>query len=89
MNITLPSNSSMEYYPNNTLASFQTHFETPLTLIMSEDHEVALSEILLPTEWSNMRDDDMVMVVPLRTKRALAEAKRALAEKTFTSTGTP
>ena len=66
---------------NNTLSSFKTHFENPLT--MREDQEVALSEIILPTEWSNVRDDDMVMVVPMRTKTALVEAKRVFAKRTF------
>ena len=79
MNLTLPSNSSMDYYPDNTLASFKTHFESPLSL--QEDHEVALSEIILPTTWSNVRDDDLIVVVPLRTKSALTEAKRAFSTK--------
>ena len=69
----------MDYYPDNTLASFRTRFESPLSL--QEDHEVALSEIILPTTWSNVRDDDLIMVVPLRTKHALTEAKRAFSTK--------
>ena len=69
----------MDYYPDNTLASFRTRFESPLSL--QEDHEVALSEIILPTTWSNVRDDDLIIVVPLRTKHALTEAKRAFSTK--------
>lgn len=69
----------MDYYPRNTLTSFRTHFESPL--LLTEDHEAALSEIILPTEWSNVRDDDLIMIVPLRTKNSLAEARRVFNEK--------
>ena len=66
----------MNYYPNNTLTAFQTHFESPL--LLSEDHEAALSEIILPTEWSNVLDDDSVTIVSLCTEAAVKEADEQL-----------
>ena len=59
MNITLPSNSSMEYYPDNSLTSFRTHFDSPL--LLPEAYEAALTEIILPTEWSNVHDDELFL----------------------------
>ena len=47
--ITLPSNASMDLFPNNTL----THFKTKLssTLQLDGDYEVALTEIMFPFNW--------------------------------------
>ena len=69
----------MEYYPDNSLTSFRTHFDSPL--LLPEAYEAALTEIILPTEWSNVHDDDMIIVVPLRTRRALLEAEDFLKGK--------
>ena len=41
--ITLPSNSSMDQYPNNTKASFRTQLAKPV--ILNQDYEVALVEV--------------------------------------------
>lgn len=51
--LTLPSNSSMKLYPNNTLADFTINLSPPLDL--SGDWEVALSEIQYPHTWNNVR----------------------------------
>jgi hypothetical protein len=47
--LTLPSNSSMEFYPNNTLQSFTTRLKTGIEL--HGKYEVALSEIMVPKEF--------------------------------------
>ena len=44
--LTLPSNSSMEYFPANTLTNFKTKLAQPLELI--GEWEVALSEFQYP-----------------------------------------
>ena len=47
--ITLPSNSSMNYFSNNTLTQFSTHLHHELKLEGS--YEVGLSEINYPFNW--------------------------------------
>ena len=71
----------MEYYPDNSLTSFRTHFDSPL--LLPEAYEAALTEIILPTEWTNVHDDDLIIVVPLRTKGSLEEAIQVLKETKF------
>ena len=51
--LTLPSNSSMKLYPNNTLANFAVNLSPPLEL--SGDWVVALCEIQYPHTWNNVR----------------------------------
>ena len=46
MHVVLTSNSSMEYYPENTLASFKVKLGKPL--VFEEQYEVALEEIIYP-----------------------------------------
>jgi hypothetical protein len=47
--LTLPSNSSMNYFPNNTL----THYTTKLPKLMDMDGtwEIGLAEIQYPHSW--------------------------------------
>ena len=47
--LTLPSNSSMKYYPDNTLTHYTTRLQLPMEL--SGDWEVALTEITFPKSW--------------------------------------
>lgn len=72
MNLTLPSNSSEKYYPDNTLASYRTHLVTPIQV--ETPYEVALVEITVPTEWSCLMPDDHIVLIALRSVYALAEA---------------
>lgn len=50
--LTLPSNSSMRYYSNNTLTRYTTRLENGISL--SGDWEVALFEIQYPHTWFNL-----------------------------------
>ena len=50
--LTLPSNSSMNYYPDNTLAHYTTALAQDVDL--SGRWEVGLSEIQYPYSWHNM-----------------------------------
>ena len=52
--LTLPSNSSMNYYPDNTLAHYTTVLAQDVDL--SGRWEVGLSEIQYPYSWHNMND---------------------------------
>ena len=51
--LTLPSNSSMEYFPANTLTNFKTKLAQPLEL--TGEWEVAISEFQYPRSWYNLR----------------------------------
>ena len=50
--LTLPSNNSMEYYPENTLAQFTSRL--PNAINLSGDWEVGLVEIQYPHNWFNV-----------------------------------
>lgn len=50
--MTLPSNSSMSFYPSNTQSHFRTKLSRPISL--SGSWEVGLSEILMPRNWFNI-----------------------------------
>ena len=52
MLVILPSNSSSDYYPNNTLTQFSTHLPDPITL--EGQWEVGLAEIQYPKSWYNI-----------------------------------
>jgi hypothetical protein len=50
--LTLPSNSSMSFYPENTLSSFTTRL--PNSIDLDGDWEVGLVEIQYPHNWYNV-----------------------------------
>ncbi|KAF8784262.1 hypothetical protein HNY73_009966 [Argiope bruennichi] len=52
--ITLPSDSSMNYFPSNKQSSYRTKLSAPLVLL--GDWEVALSEVCIPRNWFNIGD---------------------------------
>lgn len=51
--VTLPSNSSMDYFPKNTQSSFCTKLSSSL-ILSGGDWEVGLSEIFIPRSWFNV-----------------------------------
>ncbi len=52
--LTLPSNSSMNYFPDNTLAKFTTKLPAPV--LLQDDWEVGIAEIIYPTSFYNVID---------------------------------
>ncbi len=52
--VTLPSNSSMDIHPNNTLTHFYVNLPTPL--VFKGDWEVGLAEFSYPHRWFNVTD---------------------------------
>jgi len=54
--ITLPSDSSAAYYPNNTVARFVTRL--PERIRLEGDYEMALAEIIYPHTWYNVDNAD-------------------------------
>ena len=61
---TLPSNSSMSYYPKNTLTNFTT--QLPSTICLSGSWEVGLVEIQYPHNWYNVSDENNELIVHMR-----------------------
>ena len=49
----LPSNSSLDKFPNDTLTEYQVGL--PQTVSLTEDWEVALTEIHYPHSWNNVQ----------------------------------
>ena len=54
--LTLPSNSSLQFYPENTLTHFTTHL--PHTINLQGQWEVGLAEIQYPHTWHNLSDGE-------------------------------
>ena len=54
--ITLPSNSSMNYYPENTVTKYKTHLAQPISL--EGDWEVGLFEFEYHRTWYNVEEKD-------------------------------
>ncbi|KAJ8034802.1 hypothetical protein HOLleu_21801 [Holothuria leucospilota] len=52
--VTLPSNSSFQYFPENTLASFKTQLAEPI--VLNGSWEVSLCEIQYPFNWHNVTE---------------------------------
>ena len=66
--VTLPSNSSMNFFPNNTLSSFTTKLQHQISL--DGLYEVALTEIILPFNWT--------IKLKGKIKNVAAEIKKAV-----------
>ena len=54
--VTLPSNSSMDYYPENTVAKYTTWLNNPIEL--DGEWEIGLTEISFPYEIENILDGE-------------------------------
>jgi hypothetical protein len=54
--VTLPSDSSTKYYPNNTVARFVT--KIPETIRLLGQYEMALVEIIYPHNWYNVSGEN-------------------------------
>ena len=58
--ITLPSNSSMSTFPDNTLTTYTTLLAEYVSL--SEHYECALMEVTCPTTWYNLLPEDLMTI---------------------------
>ena len=54
--VILPSDSSAEYYPDNTVARFVT--KLPGRICLEGEYEMALVEIIYPHSWYNVDNED-------------------------------
>lgn len=55
--MTLPSNSSMNYYPDNSLSNYVT--KLPQLFDFDGSWEVGLSEVLFPLSWPNVNENEV------------------------------
>ena len=53
--VTLPSDSSVNYFPDNTVANYVT--KLPDRLVLDGDYEVGLAEIIYPHSWYNVNTE--------------------------------
>ena len=61
--VTLPSDSSMEYFPNNTISHFVTHLPRPIEL--TGEWEVGVSEFSFPHTFYNINETNNTYVYDL------------------------
>jgi hypothetical protein len=76
--ITLPSNASMNYFPNNTLSNFSV--KPPVPIVDGEDYECALSEIIFPNRFINVRAPNNSIIV---RRTVGSEEEQEANKKTF------
>ena len=66
--LTLPSNASMEFFPQNTCQDFTTKLLTELTL--NGNYEVALKRLQYPYNWSGLEGDDCKVKLSYKSFKA-------------------
>ena len=62
--LTLPSNSSQHFFPDNTLTEFTT--KLPSTIELTNEWEVGLAEIMFPRSWYTIPKDGLTIVADYR-----------------------
>src|SRR5436190_13782948 len=60
--VTLPSNSSMQYYPNNTTSNFITHLSSAINVSDGAQWEVALVEAHYPNSFLTVGNDALIYI---------------------------
>ena len=69
--LTLPSNSSMDYYKGNSLANFTT--QLPNAIDLTGDWEVGLVEIQYPHNWYNVPAEESCRTFRVRCRSGNSE----------------
>ena len=69
--LTLPSNSSMDFYPNNTLANYIT--KLPQLFDLTGEWEVGMSEIQYPISWYNISKHEAKMLMKLDEQKTMVD----------------
>ena len=64
--LTLPSDSSAQYYPENTTTSFKTKLSERIEL--NGEYEVGLAQLIYPNSWFNFYNNDESMWVSVKNK---------------------
>jgi hypothetical protein len=69
--VTLPSNSSQNEFPENSLTHFITRLKNPLRLV--GNYEVGLAQILFPKNWRYRPDTSILIETPGESTRINVE----------------
>lgn len=71
--LTLPSNSSLEHFPENS----PSHYHTKLarTLYLKGDYEVGLAEIMFPNNYSNVEEGECTIMFRIDSGKKIHFAK--------------
>ena len=77
--VTLPSDSSPDFFPENTVTRFKTYLPEPL--ILNGRWEVGLVEIVYPHSWENVVDNLYFITVKLEDKVVTYEIPRGYYSK--------
>lgn len=78
--VVVPSNSSMEYFPDNTLANFRVKLGKPL--VLDGRYEVALTEIIYPHRRLTVQPSEATIQVS--TLKRVGQGKRKAEEDSMT-----
>src|SRR5260221_3059333 len=62
--LTLPSNSSQQFFPDNTLTEFTT--KLPSTIELTNEWEVGLAEIMFPRNWYTIPEEGFIIETDYR-----------------------
>jgi len=62
--ITLPSNSSQQYFPDNTMTEFTTKLSS--TIELTNEWEVGLAEIMFPRSWYTLPKEGLIVLADYR-----------------------
>lgn len=81
--LTLPSNSSKEFYGQQKLNHFKTKLSQPLHLDVNE-YECGLAEIIYPHSWKNLKEESQVCVGISDLTVDPESGKYRILEKNFT-----
>ncbi len=83
--LTLPSNSSVEYYPHNKATDFTTKLPTSISL--EGDWEAALIDIQYPHNWYNIPEDVGIVVILEPTDESVLTPLEKLELNSFNKNG--
>ena len=71
--VTLPSNASLDVFPDNTLTQFTTRLKNPLQL--DGQYKVALTEIMFPINWKFRQDASIIVTENDKKRTEIFEIK--------------
>jgi hypothetical protein len=83
--LTLPSNSSVEYYPNNKATDFTTRLPTSISL--EGEWEAALIDIQYPHNWYNIPEDVGIVLIVEPADESILTSLETFSSNSFSKNG--
>ncbi|GFU82026.1 uncharacterized protein F54H12.2 [Trichonephila clavipes] len=74
--VTLPSDSSMHFFPENKISHFKTQLPSPVCL--NDEWEVGLSEIIYPHSWLNVNETNNYFLYKVGDGNISSTVKRTI-----------